>query len=258
MEPILFEFGPVTVYTYGLLVATGFLAGIGWAARLAKREGMDPQAVYDTGFWIIFSAIVGSRIFYILMNYEHFLQNPLGIFKLWEGGLVFYGGLFGACVAVAICVKRYNLDLWKFADVAAPGAALGHSIGRLGCLFAGCCYGLQTDVPWAITFYDVHSIAPTGVPLHPTQLYSAANEFTLFILLTLMRPHRKFYGQVWWLWVGMYAIGRSIVEIYRGDPRGALLDGLVSTSQIVAAVAFTIAVIFYFRNRSNKAMLVEK
>lgn len=258
MHPILFDLGPLQLYTYGLLVATGFLVGIGWAARLAKREGMDPQAVYDTGFWIIFSAIVGSRLFYIFINYDYYLQNPIAVFYLWEGGLVFYGGLVGAFIAVIVCVKRYNLDLWKFADVAAPGAALGHSIGRLGCLFAGCCYGLETQVPWAITFSDVHSIAPTGIALHPTQLYSAASEFTLFILLTLMRPHRRFYGQVWWLWVAMYAIARSTVEMYRGDPRGALFDGLVSTSQLIAAIMFVVAVIFYFRNRRDKTLLVNK
>ena len=249
MSPILFQIGPITLHTYGLFAASGFLAGIAWTVRLARREGLNPQRVYDTCFWIILAGIVGSRLAYIALNYQYYLEKPLSVFKLWEGGLVFYGGLIGAAVAVAVCVRRYRLDLWSFADSAAPGVALGHALGRMGCFFAGCCYGKPTDVPWAVTFHDAHSIAPTGVPLHPTQLYAAANEFTLFIILTAIRPWRRFKGQIWWTWVFLYAIGRFIIEFFRGDPRGVYFNGLVSTSQIVAAAASTVAVFFYFRNR---------
>lgn len=249
MSPILIKIGPVTLYTYGLLVASGFLLGIAWTARLARRDGMSPQLVYDTAFWIVLSAIVGSRIAYIVVNIDHFLENPLAIFKLWEGGLVFYGGFIGAIAAVIVCARKYKMDLWAFADAAAPGVALGHALGRIGCFFAGCCYGKETHVPWAVTFHNPHCIAPTGVPLHPTQLYSATNEFILFIILTLAWPWRRFRGQIFWLWVGLYAVGRFIIEFFRGDPRGVYFGGAVSTSQIIAAAALVAAVIFYFRNR---------
>ncbi|VAX15138.1 Prolipoprotein diacylglyceryl transferase [hydrothermal vent metagenome] len=247
MHPELLHIGPITIYTYGLLVASGFLLGITWTARMGKKEGLDSQAVYDTAFWIVVSAIIGSRVVFGIVNFDYFAKNPLDFFKLWNGGLVFYGGLIGAAVAVVICARRYNLDFWAFADAAAPGVALGHSVGRIGCFFAGCCYGIETSVPWAVTFNNVKSMAPIGVPIHPTQLYDSANEFTIFLILTAIRPWRKFKGQIWWTWVGLYAIGRSIVEMYRGDPRGVYFNGLMSTSQIIAAGAFTLAIAFYFR-----------
>jgi len=249
MHPILFSIGPFTLHTYGLLVAGGFLLGIAWAVKLGKREGFDPQMVYDVSFWIILSGIVSSRLLYVIVEYKHYLQYPLDVFKLWQGGLVFYGGMIGAVGAIIVCARIYKFDIWRFADIAAPSAALGHTIGRLGCLFAGCCYGREAHVPWAVTFQDVHSIAPTGIPLHPTQLYDAANELIIFLILTAFRPYRKFKGQVWWIWVGLYAFGRGVVEYFRGDPRGMWLGGAFSTSQILAAVGIVVAIVFYFNNR---------
>ncbi len=248
MYPELIHLGPVTIYSYGLLVATGFFLGITWSVRLGAREGMDQQVIIDTAFWIVLSAIIMSRVVFGIVNIDYFLKNPVDFFKIWNGGLVFYGGLIGAVIAVVVCARKYKFNIWQYADIAAPAGALGHAIGRLGCFFAGCCYGVKTDVPWAITFTNVKSMAPIGVPLHPTQLYDAANEFIIFIILTAIRPARKFEGQIFWTWVGLYAIGRSVVEMYRGDPRGIYFNGLVSTSQIVAAVALTVAVAFYVRN----------
>jgi phosphatidylglycerol:prolipoprotein diacylglycerol transferase len=254
MYPELFHIGPITIYTYGLLVASGFLLGIWWTARIGRQEGLDTQAVYDTAFWIVVGAIIGSRIAFIVVNYEYYLQNPVAMFKIWNGGLVFYGGAIGASTAALICAKKYNMDFWAFADAAAPGVALGHSVGRLGCFFAGCCYGIETSVPWSVTFNNVKTMSPVGVPIHPTQLYDAANEFSIFLILTALRPWRKFKGQMWWTWVGLYAIGRSIVEIYRGDPRGAYFNGFISTSQLIAAGAFTLAIGFYFKGAKSRSV----
>ncbi len=251
MFPELISFGSFTIYTYGLLVATGFLLGITWTTWLGKKEGLDTGKIHDTAFWIVVSAIVGSRVVYGIVNIDYYIDNPLDFFKIWSGGLVFYGGLIGAFIAAIVCTRMYKLDFWQFADVAAPGAALGHAIGRLGCLFAGCCYGVESSAPWAVTFTNVKSMAPIGVPLHPTQLYDSLNEFTIFAILAAIRPWRKFKGQIFWTWVGLYAIGRSIVEMYRGDPRGALFDGMISTSQLIAAVAVTFAIGFYFKNSSR-------
>lgn len=250
MHPILLQFGPITLHTYGLLVASGFLLGIAWSARLARREGViSPQVVYDASFWLIISALVFSRLAYVIVEYRHYASKPLAVFKIWEGGLVFYGGVIGAGVTVLWLARKYRFDVWRFADLAAPGVAIGHAVGRLGCFFAGCCYGLETDVPWAVTFNDIHSIAPTGVPLHPTQLYDAANELIVFSIITILRPRRRFIGQVWWTWVGLYAVGRAIVEAFRGDPRGAWFGGAVSTSQAMAVAAVALAVFFYIKNR---------
>jgi len=253
MYPELFHIGPITVYTYGLLVASGFFLGITWTVRLGKQEGMETQAIIDTCFWIVVAAIIGSRVVFGIVNFEHYLADPLDFFKLWNGGLVFYGGLIGAVVAVVICAKKFGLDFWRFADVAAPGVALGHAVGRLGCFFAGCCYGIPTSAPWAVTFTNVKSMAPTGVPLHPTQLYDSLNEIIIFFILTLLRPRRRFKGQIWWTYVGLYAVGRFIVELYRGDPRGSYFDGALSTSQIIAIVALALTVAVYIKNARSFA-----
>ena len=162
---------------------------------------------------------------------------------------MFYGGFAGAAIAVIVCVRRARLDIWHVADIIAPGAALGHSFGRVGCFFAGCCYGKETDVSWSVTFHDALSIAPTDIHLHPTQLYSAANEFTLFILLTLIWPYRKFKGQIFLTWMILYGVTRSTIEIFRGDPRGVYFDGLVSTSQIIAVFVVTLAIWLFMKNR---------
>lgn len=250
MHPILFQLGPITLHTYGLFVASGFLLGIAWSARVARKEGfIDPQVVYDASFWLIISALVFSRLAYVIVEYRHYISNPLGVFKIWEGGLVFYGGVIGACGAILWLARKYQFDVWRFADLSAPGVAIGHAVGRLGCFFAGCCYGMQTTVPWAVTFHDIHSIAPIGIPLHPTQLYDALNEVIVFSIITIMRPRAKFPGQVWWTWVGLYAVGRAIVETFRGDPRGAWFGGAVSTSEALAALAVAFAVFVYFKNR---------
>ncbi|MBF0170056.1 MAG: prolipoprotein diacylglyceryl transferase [Nitrospinae bacterium] len=256
MHPILFELGPVTLHTYGLMVAAGFLFGITLAARLGQGDGLDPQKVFDTCFWIVVAAIIGSRLVYIGVNLDHFVAHPLDVVKLWEGGLVFYGGFLGAIVAGWICVNRYKMDKWVFADVAAPGAALGHIFGRFGCFFAGCCYGKPTDVPWAVTFSDVASIAPTGVPLHPTQLYDALNELIIFAILMAVRGRRSFKGQIFFLWIMLYAIGRFIVEGFRGDPRGVWFGELISTSQLFALIGFAVGLAFYLRNRKKFPILV--
>jgi len=149
---------------------------------------------------------------------------------------------------MTVMARLKKRPLWKLADIAAPGLALGHSIGRLGCFFAGCCYGLKTDVPWAVTFNNVKTIAPMGVPLHPTQIYDSLNEFSIFLILSALRPYKRFDGQLWWMWLGLYAIGRSVVEMYRDDPRGSILGGALTTSQAVAAVALSVSLIMHIWN----------
>ena len=248
MYPELLTIGPLTLHTYGLLVAGGFLTGIWWMARLAEQEGVPRDTMYDISFWVVLAAIIGSRIFFVIVNYDQYVSAPLDALKIWSGGLVFYGGLIGAIIATVIMARRNNIRLWKLADIMAPGLALGHAVGRLGCFFAGCCYGAPSDAPWAVTFHNVKSIAPKGIPLHPTQLYDSFNELSIFLILTALRPRKKFEGQLWWTWLGLYAVGRSIVELYRADARGAILGGAVTTSQAVAAVALSAAVVMYAWN----------
>lgn len=180
MHPVLLKLGNISVYTYGFFIAVGFVIGILIAKREAKRRNIDPELIMDLSFYIIIAAIIGSRLFYVITTPASFIENPVDIFKIWNGGLVFYGGFILALVTAAWYVRKQHLNVWQIADVFAPSIALGQFFGRLGCFSAGCCYGKVCDLPWAVTFHDPNSLAPTNIPLHPTQLYHALGNVMIF------------------------------------------------------------------------------
>ncbi len=235
MHPVLFHFGSLTVYTYGFLIAVGFIVGILLAKREALRVGIDPDAIMDLSFYIIIAAIVGSRLFYVITTPDLYLAHPLEIFKIWNGGLVFYGGFIFAVATALICMKLKGLPVWETTDIFAPSVALGQFFGRLGCFSAGCCFGKKCDLPWAVTFRDPDSLAPVGVLLHPTQLYDAFANLIIFFLLWRLRKNKRFSGQIFWTYVPLYGIARIIVEIFRDDFRGHVFFGLFSISQVIGA-----------------------
>ncbi len=220
----------------------GFLVGISLARKEAMRLGENPEKVMDLGFYVLVSAIVASRLFYVAVTPELFMDNPLEIFKIWNGGLVFYGGFIGALITAIIYLKKQRMPLWKTADMVAPSLAIGHFLGRIGCFFAGCCYGKACQLPWAITFSHPESLAPTGIPLHPTQLYSSLNNLSIFLFLWFFRKRKQFEGQLFWCYVLIYGITRSAIEMLRGDDRGSFLFGAISISQTVGAGMSLIAV----------------
>jgi phosphatidylglycerol:prolipoprotein diacylglycerol transferase len=244
MHPDLFSIGPITIHTYGVMVAIGFLLGIGLALRQARKEGIPPEKISDLSFYLLLAAIIGSRIFYILLNPQPYIKNPVAILKIWEGGLVFYGGLIFAVITGVIYIKRHNLSLWQIADIFAPSIAVGHAIGRLGCFFAGCCHGRPADLPWAVTFTDPHSLAPLGMALHPTQLYEAGGEFINFLILLLLRKRQTFRGEVFWSYVILYSILRFFVEFFRGDAARGMLTQELSVAQAISIVMFFTAIGF--------------
>ena len=243
MYPIIFRFGNFTVYSYGLMIATAFFVGISLARKEAVRMGQDPEKIVDLSFYILISAIIGSRIFYVMTDLDVFLADPVEIFRIWNGGLVFYGGFIMATIVAVIYMKINRMPLWQTADIMAPGLALGQSIGRIGCFFAGCCYGKICNLPWAVTFTNPNSLAPKGIPLHPTQIYSVISDFLIFAVLWFFRKKSRFHGQIFWLYVLLYGITRPIVEIYRGDFRGQTFFEIFSISQIIGAVMAVLAVI---------------
>jgi len=236
MNPVLIDIGPLTIHSYGFFIAAGFLLGLSVAMHQAKQKGLDHKLVPDLGFYIILSAIVGSRLLYVLLEPAYFLDHPLQILQFWKGGLVFLGGAILAALVCLLVLRRKDQPFWPWADAFAPGIAAGQAVGRLGCLMAGCCYGKACSLPWSITFTQPNSLAPINVPLHPTQVYhSLAGLITLCILL-LARKKMARPGQLFGLFLVLYSLFRFVIEFYRGDFRGYL--GFLSVTQWVAAGLF--------------------
>lgn len=258
MHPILFEIpkieigswaiGPIPIRLYGLMIGVGFLVSIWLASRRARKEGIEPDRILDMGVYLLVAAIVGSRVLYVLTNLNEFASNPFEAFAIWKGGLVFFGGLLAAVPVGMWYVRKHKLPFWKTGDIMAPFIALGHAFGRLGCFFAGCCYGLPCSGPLCITFTDPHSLAPRGVPLYPTQLMESGGEFVNFIVLLLLYRRRKFDGQIFWLYPILYSVLRFTVEFYRGDiARGLYFGGAVSTSQIIAVGTVAVSTVMLWK-----------
>jgi phosphatidylglycerol---prolipoprotein diacylglyceryl transferase len=246
MYPKLFELGPVTVYTYGVLLAAAYLCGLQLARVRARARGLDANRVLDLGIYIIISALIGAKLLLLITDFRTFASNPRELITLARSGGVFYGGLILAVVVAVVYIRKIGLPLWTTCDVFAPGIALGHVIGRFGCLFAGCCYGREAHLPWAITFHNEFAAAnvgtPLGVPLHPTQLYEAAAELViLLVLLATERRGRPFPGRTFWLYMLLYAVSRFIIEFYRGDERGMV--GALSTSQFISVLLVPLSIV---------------
>jgi len=246
MYPRLLELGPITVYTYGVLLAAAYLFGLQLARVRASARGLDANRILDLGIYIIISALIGAKLLLLVTDFRTFSANPRELLTLARSGGVFYGGLILAVAVALFYIRKIGLPLWTTCDVFAPGIALGHVVGRFGCLFAGCCYGKPTTLPWGITFSDPFARdnvgTPLGVPLHPTQLYEAGAELLiLIVLLATERKGRAYPGRTFWLYMLLYAISRFIIEFYRGDERGMV--GMFSTSQFISILLAPLAII---------------
>ena len=246
MYPRLFELGPITVYTYGVLLAAAYLLGLKLAMVRAEARGLDAARVLDLGIYIIISALVGAKLLLLITDFRTFANDPRELLTLARSGGVFYGGLILAVAVALWYIRKIGLPLWTTCDAFAPGIALGHVVGRFGCLFAGCCFGKPTTEPWGITFTDPFAAAnvgtPLGVPLHPTQLYEAGAELIiLLILLASERKKRPFAGRTFWLYMLLYTISRFIIEFFRGDERGTV--GVLSTSQFISVLLAPLAIV---------------
>jgi phosphatidylglycerol:prolipoprotein diacylglycerol transferase len=210
--------------------------------------------ISDLFFVILLAAIVGARVLYVLINFETFRNNPLEIFKIWNGGLVFFGGFIAAVGACLILLKLKKLPIARTADIIAPGIALGHSIGRFGCLFAGCCYGRECALPFAIKFTNPDGLAPLNVYLHPTQIYMVISNFFLFLVLMWLQKRKKFHGMVFLVYIMLYSAFRSCIEFFRGDFRGDFFFEFLSMSQGIGLVVSFIALVMLIKlSRSANA-----
>src|SRR6185436_13384548 len=244
MYPELFRIGSFPINTYGVFLALAFLCAILIAVRLARRDGLPGDKIYDLSLWMLLASLIGSKVL-MLFTEPEYRDHPLSLFSLdfLRSGGVFYGGLLGAVIAGYFLIKRYRIDWWKTADACAPGIAIGNFFGRLGCFSAGCCWGKPTTLPWGVKFTELgHEITgvPTDAYLHPTQLYESFSMLIVFFFLLWLHKHKRFSGQVILLYALLYSIIRFLIEFLRDDPRGDLF-GLttrtgLSTSQLISIV----------------------
>jgi phosphatidylglycerol:prolipoprotein diacylglycerol transferase len=253
MHPILFEIGGFPVYTYGLLLAAAYLLGLQFALVRARSRGLDPNRVMDLGIWIIVSALVGAKLMLVVVERDKFGWSWTELVNLFRSAGVFYGGLIAAVGVAFWYLWRHKMPIWTVTDVFAPGIALGHAIGRMGCLFAGCCFGRPTTMPWGITFtseFAAQNVGTTlGIPLHPTQLYEAGAELLILgFLLFMEKRGRPYPGRTFWSYMLLYGISRFIIEFYRGDSRGTIdfLWMALSTSQFVSVLIVPVSVVMLF------------
>jgi phosphatidylglycerol---prolipoprotein diacylglyceryl transferase len=266
MYPVLFHIGSFAVNTYGVFLALAFLAAIFVTVRLAERDGLPKERIYDLCLWLLVSSLVGSKILMFFTEPEY-REHPLQLLSLdfLRSGGVFYGGLLGALITGYVLLKRWELPWWKTADACAPGIALGNALGRQGCFSAGCCWGKPTSLPWGVRFTEAgHEVTgvPIDVKLHPTQLYESFAMLIAFVFLLWLHKRKKFSGQVILTYAVIYAAVRFLIEFVRDDPRGDIL-GLttltgLSTSQMIGIVvgigALIVLVVRWRRSNEPKSL----
>ena len=257
MHPRLLTTPFFTLHTFGLLLASAYLAAFWWLTREGRREGFDADELASLGLWAIAGAIIGAKALMIVRALPEYVAAPSEIFSLsvLASAGDFYGGFIGALVASAIFFRRHpRLSFWRTADLCGPAIALGQAIGRIGCFMAGDDYGRPTHLPWAVTFTDPDAAriggAPLGVPLHPVQLYESLVCLVLFAVLVRLSRRKRFDGEVILAYTLLYAIARFILEFFRGDAdRGFVFGGLLSTSQFIAAILAPAAVALWLVRR---------
>jgi phosphatidylglycerol:prolipoprotein diacylglycerol transferase len=270
------------VHSYGLLIASAFLAGIWLAQREARRRGQDPERIADLSFWILVAALVGSRVFFIFVNWTDYfgahalVATPFGriprLLAFWEGGLVFYGGFIGAALTAWWYMRRHAMPFFAHADTLIPSVAFGHFLGRIGCFCAGCCWGevAHVHLPWAVSFPPESLAFQTfstredpgaflaanrlhTLPLHPVQLYESFGELSLFLLLVLVvRPRKAFHGQVLATWLLCYAVLRTVVEMFRADVERGVVAGL-GVGQWTSLAIFAVGALVWAKARPRPA-----
>ncbi len=245
MHPVLLKIGPLTLHTYGFFVALGFILGLTWCGRESRRRGLDPEIFQDLFFYVVIAAVLGARLLYVALNFSYFRSAPLAVFRIWEGGLVFYGGFIAALPVLVWRLRYWRKPVLQILDIAAPGLVLAQAVGRLGCLAAGCCYGKVCSGPLAITFSDPLSHAPLHLPLYPTQIFHAVANFLIFLFLAwLSRRRFSTRGLVTVAYCLLYGSCRFVIEFWRGDPRG-FYAGL-STSQWISLLLLAGGVVLWW------------
>ena len=241
MFPDLIRIGNFHIATYGVMAALGMILGLTVVFHLARKQGLDPDKMWNLGVLVVFAGIVGSKLLYIINEWGDMYHSLGDVFTLstMQAGGVFSGGLLLAIIVAIWYLRSNKIAFLPAADVFAPGIAIGHALGRVGCFAAGCCYGRPTSEPWGVIFTNPKANEITGTPLgvriHPTQLYEMVAELINFAILYYLATRKKFEGEVIGLYLFLYGIERFVIEFFRGDGgRGTMFGGALSTTQVIS------------------------
>jgi phosphatidylglycerol:prolipoprotein diacylglycerol transferase len=198
-------------------MAVAFLVSILTSLRYLKKEGINGEEILDLAIYVIIGGVVGARILYVIGAWGQYKNNPLEIFMVHKGGLVFLGGLFAVLLVIVLYARIRKINLLKLFDAITPGTMLGYAIARIGCFLNGCCFGLPTKVPWGLSF-PFGSLAYSYFPqqhIHPTQLYSSASMFLAFLIIVFLYKRKKYDGYILAWGLILYSIYRFVVESFR-------------------------------------------
>jgi len=217
VHPTLLKFHGIELHSYGLLLAIAFLLGIQIFVARARARGLPEEAMHTLSLWLLVLAIAGGRVLFVLTHWGEYAADPMAIFRLWEGGLILYGGYLAAIGGGIVFVRRRGLPVWRVGDAAAPSMALGVAIGRLGCFMNGCCYGLPTHLPWGTHFPPgtMASYTVPGMAIHPSQLYLSGSSFLLFVAVLALDRTRRFDGWLFWGYIAFDALLRIVIDFTR-------------------------------------------
>ncbi|MDO8603645.1 MAG: prolipoprotein diacylglyceryl transferase [Candidatus Omnitrophota bacterium] len=236
MYPIIAKIGPFIIYSYGMMVAIAFLFGVVIAKLEAVRKKINPDLVYDLSFYLLIGSMIGARFYYIFFfDLENFLENPLSVFKIWQGGLSIHGGIFAGVITGLVFSKARRISFWVLADLVAPSIILGQAIGRVGCFLNGCCFGI--------------SIRPfCGLRSHPTQIYELILDSVGFLVLWGLRKKIKLAGGLFLLYIMLYSVIRIIVSHFRAD-NSYLWNTNLTLADLTCVVMFTAALVLFIKKK---------
>jgi phosphatidylglycerol:prolipoprotein diacylglycerol transferase len=215
--PTLFKFHGLELHSYGLLLAIAFLVGIQLFLRRGVARGLPEDKLSNLSLLLLVLSIVGGRGLYVLTHWSDYAHDVLGVFRIWEGGLMLYGGYFLAIAGGIAYLRRHQIPVWRVGDAAAPSMALGIGLGRIGCFLNGCCFGLPSHLPWAVQFPpgSYSNFVFPSEPLHPSQLYLAAAGIGQFALLLALDKKRRFDGWLFWTYIALDATLRFLIDFTR-------------------------------------------
>lgn len=254
-KAIAFQIGPLTFYWYGIIIATGILAGFLAAIWQAKRRGENPEHILDILFYALPASIIGARLYYVLFSWEQYQNDPWEALAIWHGGLAIHGGVIAAVLVVIIYTKIHKLDFWHWADICAPSLILGQAVGRWGNFVNQEAFGAPTDLPWAI--YIDYAHRPLGYEqydyFHPTFLYESIWNIGVFVILQILSTYqvknrRIVTGGIVLSYFGLYSLGRFFVEGLRLD---SLMLGPVRVAQLISIVLMVVSFVWFYIRQKN-------